>query len=169
LVSAGVIQPIQKIIGIGWLTLADTINEIFGIGWITSADTNNVPGIRGVPPPTRNPNHGEIFFCAIRLPNVGAASLDDAASLGAAASLDALAQSCRCFLAAVHVSLCSCIDPCLVTYGMQWWLGAVVYREIFVVAFYISSLGIKWFEIFFTTAWTRNQPVLVVFHLIHHA
>jgi hypothetical protein len=70
LVSTDVSQPIQKIIG---------------IGWITSADTNNVPGIRGVPPPTRNPNHGEICFCAVRLSNLGAASLG-AASLDAAPS-----------------------------------------------------------------------------------
>jgi hypothetical protein len=61
LVLADVSQPIQKIIG---------------IGCITSADTNNVSGIRGVPPPTRNPNRGEIWFCAVRLPNLSAASLD---------------------------------------------------------------------------------------------
>jgi hypothetical protein len=31
LVSADVSQPIQKIIGIGYITSADTINKIFGI------------------------------------------------------------------------------------------------------------------------------------------
>jgi hypothetical protein len=45
-----------------------------------SADTNNISGIRGVTPPTRNPNHGEILVCAIRLPKFPvlctAASLD---------------------------------------------------------------------------------------------
>jgi hypothetical protein len=87
LVSAGVSQPIQKIIGISCITSADTINEIFGIRWITLVDTNNVPGIRGVPPPTRNPNRSEIWFCVVRLP-----TLDAACSLAtAAASLHAAA------------------------------------------------------------------------------
>jgi hypothetical protein len=49
LVSADVSQPIQKIIGIGWIMSADTINHIFCIGCTMSADTNNVSGIRGVP------------------------------------------------------------------------------------------------------------------------
>jgi hypothetical protein len=103
LVSTDVCKAIQKIIGIGWLTLADTINNIFGIGYTMSADTNNVPGIRGATPPTRNPNHGEILFCAVKQPNFptlyATASLDTAAtslsainttSLGAsAASLNA--------------------------------------------------------------------------------
>jgi hypothetical protein len=52
LVSVDVSQPIQKIIGIGWLTSADTINHIFCIGYTMSADINNVPDIRGVTPPT---------------------------------------------------------------------------------------------------------------------
>jgi hypothetical protein len=94
LVSAEVSQSIQKIIDIDWLTSADTINHIFGIGYTMSADTNSVSGIRGVTPPTQNPNRGEIWFCGVRLPNFPAlyavASLDaDAASLGASvASLD---------------------------------------------------------------------------------
>jgi hypothetical protein len=41
----------------------------------------------------RNPNRGEIWFCAIRLPNLGAASLDAAASLNTAAYLGATANS----------------------------------------------------------------------------
>jgi hypothetical protein len=52
LVSADVSQPIQKIIGIGYLMSVDIINHIFGIGCIISADNNNVSGIRGVTPPT---------------------------------------------------------------------------------------------------------------------
>jgi hypothetical protein len=67
----------------------DTINHIFGIGCIMSANTNNVPGIRGVTSPMRNPNHGKIWFCAIRLPNF--LTLYTATYLGAvvaAASLD---------------------------------------------------------------------------------
>jgi hypothetical protein len=48
LVSADVSQPIQKIIGIGYLMSANTINYIFGIDCTMSADTNNVSGIRGV-------------------------------------------------------------------------------------------------------------------------
>jgi hypothetical protein len=48
LVSADAIQPIQKIISIGWIMLAYTINHIFGIGCTMSADTNNVSGIRRV-------------------------------------------------------------------------------------------------------------------------
>jgi hypothetical protein len=90
-VSADISQPIKKIIGIGCLTLADTINHIFGIGYTMSADTNNVSGIRGVTPLTRNPNHSEICFCTVRMPNFpalyAAASLDaDVASLYAAPS-----------------------------------------------------------------------------------
>jgi hypothetical protein len=87
LVSAEVSQSIQKIIDIDWLTSADTINHIFGIGYTMSADTNNVSGIRGVTPPTQNPNRGEIWFCGVRLPNFPA--LYVVASLGASvASLD---------------------------------------------------------------------------------
>jgi hypothetical protein len=52
LVSADVSQPIQKIIGIGYLMSATTINHIFCIGCTMSADTNNVLGIRGVTPLT---------------------------------------------------------------------------------------------------------------------
>jgi hypothetical protein len=98
LVTTDVSQPIQKIIGISWLTSADTINHIIGIGCTMSADTNNVSGIRGVTPLTQNPNHGEFFCCAIRLPKFptlcAAASLNtaylDATSLGASVtSLDA--------------------------------------------------------------------------------
>jgi hypothetical protein len=63
LISADVSQPIQKIIGIDYLMSADTI----GIGCTMSVDTNNVSGIRGVTPPTRNSNHGEILVCAVRL------------------------------------------------------------------------------------------------------
>jgi hypothetical protein len=73
--------------------LADTINHIFGIGCTMSADTNNVLGIRGVTPPTQNPNHGEILVCAVRLPKFltlcAAASLDTASLGASAASLDA--------------------------------------------------------------------------------
>jgi hypothetical protein len=61
LVSTDVSQPIQKIIGIGYLMSADTINHIFGIGCTMSADTNNVLD-------TINPNRGEILVCAVRLP-----------------------------------------------------------------------------------------------------
>jgi hypothetical protein len=40
----------------------------------------------------RNPNRGEIWFCAVRLLNLDIASLDAAAHLGATAtSLDAIA------------------------------------------------------------------------------
>jgi hypothetical protein len=53
-VSADVSQPIQKIVGIGYLM---------------SADTNNVLGIRGVTPPTRNPNHGKFWFAPSGCPN----------------------------------------------------------------------------------------------------
>jgi hypothetical protein len=77
LISADVSQPIQKIIGIDYLMSADTI----GIGCTMSVDTNNVSGIRGVTPPTWNPNCGKIWFCAVRLPNFP--------TLYAAASLDA--------------------------------------------------------------------------------
>jgi hypothetical protein len=70
LVSADVSQLIQRIIGIGWLTSADTINHIFGISYTVSVDTNNVQGIRGVTPPMRNANRGEIWFCAVSLPNI---------------------------------------------------------------------------------------------------
>jgi hypothetical protein len=66
LVSADISQLVQKIIGISYLI---------------SADTNNVLGIRGVTPPTQNPNHSEILVCAIRLPMFPA--------LCATASLDA--------------------------------------------------------------------------------
>jgi hypothetical protein len=56
----------------------------FGIGYTISVDTNNVLGIRGVTPPTRNPNRDEILVCAIRLPKFptlyAAASLDAAPS-----------------------------------------------------------------------------------------
>jgi hypothetical protein len=52
LVSADVSQPIQEIIGIGYLMSTDNINHIFGIGCTMLADTNNVSGIRGVTPPT---------------------------------------------------------------------------------------------------------------------
>jgi hypothetical protein len=65
LVSADVSQPIQKIIGNGWLTSPYTINHIFGIGYTISTDTNNVPGIRGVTLPMQNPNRCEIWFCAV--------------------------------------------------------------------------------------------------------
>jgi hypothetical protein len=41
LVAADVSQPIQKMIGIGWLRSADTNNLIFGIGCAMPADTNN--------------------------------------------------------------------------------------------------------------------------------
>jgi hypothetical protein len=93
LVSTDVSQSIQKIIGIGWLTSADTINHIFGIGCTISADTNNISGKRGVTLPARNPNRGDFFYCAVRLPKFLAlcatASLDTT-SLGASiASLDA--------------------------------------------------------------------------------
>jgi hypothetical protein len=69
LVLADVSQAIQMIIGINWLTSDDTINLIFSIDYTMSADTNNVLGIRGVTLPTGNPNRGEIWFYAIRLPN----------------------------------------------------------------------------------------------------
>jgi hypothetical protein len=69
LVLADVSQVIQMIISIDYLTSADTINLIFSISYTMSADTNNVLGIRGVTLPTRNPNRGEIWFCAIRLSN----------------------------------------------------------------------------------------------------
>jgi hypothetical protein len=52
LISADVSQPIQKIVGIGYLMSADTINHIFDIGYTMLADTNNVSGIRGVTPST---------------------------------------------------------------------------------------------------------------------
>jgi hypothetical protein len=92
LVSADISQPIQKIIGISWLTLADTINHIFGIGCSMSADTNSVSSIRGVLH-RRETLIAVNFFCAVKLPNFSAlyatASLD-ATSLGASiASLDA--------------------------------------------------------------------------------
>jgi hypothetical protein len=92
LVSADITQPIQNIFGIGWIKSADTINLIIGISSHNSADTKIVQGIRGVTPPTRNPNRGEIWFCAVRLPNLDTTSLDTAAYLGTtAASLDASA------------------------------------------------------------------------------
>jgi hypothetical protein len=65
--------------------IGQPIQKIISIGCITSVDTNNVPGIRGVPPLTRNPNHGEIWFCVVRLPNLDVTSLDAAASLDAVA------------------------------------------------------------------------------------
>jgi hypothetical protein len=52
LISADVSQPIQKIVGIGYLMSADTINHIFDIGYTMLADTNNVSGISGVTPST---------------------------------------------------------------------------------------------------------------------
>jgi hypothetical protein len=42
LVLPDVSQPIQKIIGIGYLMSADTINHIFVIGCTMSADINNI-------------------------------------------------------------------------------------------------------------------------------
>jgi hypothetical protein len=75
------VAPIQKIIGIGCLTSADTINHIFYIDCTMSADTNNVSGIRGVPC-RRETLITVIFFCAIMLPNFpalyAATSLDTA-------------------------------------------------------------------------------------------
>jgi hypothetical protein len=41
LVGADVSQPIQKMIGIGWLRSTDTNNLIFGTGCAMPADTNN--------------------------------------------------------------------------------------------------------------------------------
>jgi hypothetical protein len=81
LVSADVSHPIQKIIGISYLMLVNTINHIFGIDCTMSADTNNVSDIRGVTPLMRNPNRCEILVCAVRLPKFPA--------LCAATSLDA--------------------------------------------------------------------------------
>jgi hypothetical protein len=51
LISTNVSQPIQKIIGIGYHMLADTINHIIGIGCTMSTDINNVSSTRGVTPP----------------------------------------------------------------------------------------------------------------------
>jgi hypothetical protein len=69
LVSADVSQPIQKIIGIGYLMSANTNNLIFGIGCAMPADMNNVPGIRGVTRQHETLTRGEILVCTIRLPN----------------------------------------------------------------------------------------------------
>jgi hypothetical protein len=41
LVAADVSQPIQKMIGIGWIRSADTNNLIFGIGCAMPVETNN--------------------------------------------------------------------------------------------------------------------------------
>jgi hypothetical protein len=85
LVSTDVRQPVQKIIGIRYLRSADTIDHIFGIGCTMSTDTNNVSGIRGVTPSTRNPNHSEILVITVRMPKFPAlyatASLDAAPSM----------------------------------------------------------------------------------------
>jgi hypothetical protein len=58
LVSSDVSQPIQKIIGISYLMSANTRNHIIDISCTMSTDTNNVSGIKGVTPPTQNPNFG---------------------------------------------------------------------------------------------------------------
>jgi hypothetical protein len=80
LVSAGVSQPIQKIISIGYLISADTINHIFGIGCTMSVNTNNVSGIRGVTRRRKTLTHDEILVCTVRLPDFSA--LYAATSLG---------------------------------------------------------------------------------------
>jgi hypothetical protein len=69
LISADVSQPIQKIIGIGYLMSADTINHIFGIGCTMSTDTNNLSGIRGVTCCRETLTCGEILVCTVRLPD----------------------------------------------------------------------------------------------------
>jgi hypothetical protein len=78
LVSADVTQPIQNIFGIGWIKSVDTINLIIGIGWHNSIDTKNVLGIRGVTRRRKTLIAESLRFCAIRLPHLGAASLDPA-------------------------------------------------------------------------------------------
>jgi hypothetical protein len=69
LVSADVSQPIQKIIGIGYLMSTDTNNLIFGIGCAMPANTNNISEIRGVTHRRETLTHGEILVCAVRLSN----------------------------------------------------------------------------------------------------
>jgi hypothetical protein len=148
---------------------------------MTSADTNNIPGIRGVPLPTRNPNRGEIWFCAVRLPNLDAASLDaaatslDATSLNAALSPSSTPCSCCSAKAEVSFSALLCVAaaqyeivtraPGLGRHGIYEFLSSLVHKSLLP----LSTTNTRHHHLFWTRAFissvSRSNPSRIPLYL----